>query len=827
MSEETKVENMFEAKDHTYRFYEILAECLERMAANKDYHGGLELIKFIRRFVPDVPVTDYRTVGKPESIIKFMELCGLSNGNDYKVEVSSLDPTSHVLSMFTSSTKTTMFLNTIAGLRVNGGPSTSDRLYCEFIKESGNRNFLNILVERSGYKSISVKRYIIDRTLEVYTALSKLDITKDGTPDDVKKIVEFARSQISGDKLFQTSVPFVPLAVAELFFKIIKNSNKNKELIKYPVMFELDADPGSFVAARPIEIESDVIPLVLPLSAPIKMLRKLSDKFDRYMAKDAYSFISASGNSGALVVVNSKMKFIRNTPEETLKSFNMLKSKYIVMNYINEIYKSIYESLNITFDAKSDIFVPASSDLIDKEHPNITVVSFTEKAIEKEKENGFVSSKEDPTFMLMASFVISPFMTSQPVDALFDKCYDKVSSVILADDKDKKDTKVNISELWFETIHGFKIPPTETALDLSSLERNIINASAEDPDNTAAEKVKIAVAAAIRTWIREVQINSCEEWIKNLKTTKTIKDADPNGLHSPNSYVTQVVTTVTGRTSKSIADYATDVKKGRCIMAPYVSSSNKFMYNIIEDRQLVTSYLNLAVCTDMQAHNVKTANGFTIALETNFDVNSIDAIRREAAGNPDLLRYIRSEIIDSLLSRILTKERSDNILGKIPEGGIIYRTLNRIKEHLYHTDFFIDLIDISIRSDLHERAVFMITLSPSIAFLIMADNYLDSNIDIIVSASNAYDPKLLTLPKEQWREKIAEALTEKSNVFDCNYREDGYDKFNCMCSGIISASFNIDDRFCGNYKPSSMFNLTECSNEFSRLSNRVCSVISD
>lgn len=827
MSEETKVENMFEAKDHTYRFYEILSECLEKMAENKDYHGGLELIKFIRRFVPDVPVTDYRTVGEPESIIKFMELCGLSNGNDYKVEVSSLDPTSHVLSMLTSSNKTTIFLNNIAGLRVNGGPSTADRLYCEFIKESGNRNFLNILVERPGFKSISVKKYIIDRTLEVYTTLSKLDITKDGTPDEVKKIVEFARSQISGDKLFQTSIPFVPLAVAELFFKIIKNSNKNKKLIKYPVMFELDADPSSFVAARPIEIESDLIPLVLPLSAPIKMLRKLSEKFDRYMAKDAYSFIRAPGNSGALVVVNSKMKFIRNTPEETLKSFNMLRSKYIVMNYINEIYKSIYESLNITFDARSDVFVPASSDLIEKEHPSTTVVSFTKKAIEKEKENGFVSSKEDPTFMLMASFVISPFMTSQPVDALFDKCYDQVSSVVLTDDIDKKDTKVNISELWFEAIHGFKVPPTETALDLSSLERNIINAYAKAPDDTPAEKVKVAVAKAIRTWIREVQINSYEECIKNLKITNTIKDADPNGLHSPNSYVTQIVTTVTGKTSKSIADYANDVKKGRCIMAPYVNSSNKFMYNIIEDRQFVTSYLNLAVCTDMQAHNVKTANGFTISLETNFDVNAIDDIRREAVGNPDLLRYIRSEIIDSLLSRILTKERSDNILGKIPEGGIIHRTLNKIKDQLDNDNFFIDLIDISIRSDLHGRAVVMITLSPSIAFLIMADNYLDSNIDSVVSVANTYDSKLLTLPKEQWREKIAESLIEKCNAFDCNYREHGYTKFNCMCSGIISASFNIDERFIGNYNPSSMFNLAECSKEFSRFNNRLCSVISD
>lgn len=821
MSEKTKAENMFEAKDPTSRFYEILSGCLEDMAEKKDYHGGLELIKFIRRFVPDVPVNEYRTVGKPESIIEFMELCGLNAGKDYKLEVSSLDPTSHVLSMVTSSAHTKTFLNHIAGFRVQEGPSVADRLYCELIKESGSRNFLNALGEGTCSKAVSVKKYIIDRTMEVYLALSKLDITKNGTPDEVKKIVEFAKSQISDGKLFQTSVPFVPLAAAELFVRVTDKTKNNSTFSCYPAMFELDDDPGSCIAARPIDIFSDKIPLITPMSAPVKILRKLSKRFDNYMSKDAESFMDAAGGNAAFVVVNSKVKFMRNTPEETLKAFNILRNRPKMMDYVARIYEKVYEGLHVTFDAKSDVFIPVSSKFIDKTTSSC-IDGITDKTVAIENENGFVSSDEDPMFLLMSGFVIAPFESSQPVNTLYSYCSDSVSSVAIVDNTDECDSKMNTAETWFESIHGFKMPPTGTDSDLASLEGNIVKSNADAPTSTPAEKVMVAVATAIRTWIKGVQLSSYSETLRDLKITKTVDKADPNGLHSPNKYVTQVVTTVTGKTSKSISGYVRDTENGRHLMAPYVANGTGFSYDNDEEKRFVSSYLAIAVSTDMQVHNVKNVDSFTMALETNFDVDSIDMVRRSCSGTVTLWNRIRSEIIASLFS----KEGADRLSGKIPEGGIINRTLDNIKDPDLNQDKIRDMIRISIRSDSNGRAVVMITMSPDIAFLAMAENCPEACLQDVINTANAYDSKLIMLPKDGWREKIAEKLITKSFVMGTSSRSCNNSKFDCMCKGIIETRLNIDSKFVGNYRTESMFNTGTCTKGFSCCYNGSSSAVS-
>lgn len=802
MSEEKKGSEMSVPSVGPEKTVETLGIYLGELADAGDLRGGLELIKFVRRFVPDRPTTDYRTVGFPASIVQFLGRCGMKEKEDFSVTASKLDPESHVISLLPTET-TLAVLNRIAGLRVASGPSVCDRLYCELIKDEG-RDFMKPLNVGPGAVQIqrTVTGDVLKRTLEIYKKVAGLEGKYLEDPNDAR-IVAFAKTQFRDGKLVPEAAPVVPLAVAELFWCVMTNDEIHTRL------FTQERSAEESVAARPVDVRSGNIPLVYPVSVPINVLRHCSDLFDGGIAKDALSFVGTSGGEdGIFVALNSELRFPAATAEKSADILAKICDELYLFSLISAVYEFCYPGLKAAFDAKSSVRTPCWSEgwaenayFGGPEMKKFLCEGEADRLANLEKRE---SCPDDPRLLLLCSIMLAPYTSLQPAKHLFRTCK-VVNSIRVEDDASRKSAEVaktlqtSIARRWFETVHGFKAPdfkPEECREKLT----NYLVSKITDADESGCGtdcKIKIEIAAAVRTYT-ETELGVSD--IVNI-----IDGADVNGLHSRCKFCTQVISTVTG-SNKSLESYVKSAEQGANTTAPTL-----VVGRLSEERDLTTKFIEFADSTDVQFRSPRGSEGFSVYVETNFkDVFHM----RDGWFMSGFSRNLGGSLINAITEG--TEDAQRRLKERLAPKSVGLEILTKI---IGRSSSYEKWVTVGYKLDGYGRVFLVFGIAPVMAFVLMALKASDDDVNGLVRMIEDVDSSIVRIASDNWVKAICEKLLKDSA---------GNSRFQCYGS-IISGFPEVKSltRALNLYPPNRMFNMSSVTEEYQQVLSPTSSDPSD
>lgn len=711
----------------------ILPSFLEELASAGSLRDALEVIKFVRRFVPDRPLTDYRTCGEPLAIREFLKRCGLAQGKDYEVKQSGLDPDSYVITLSTTD-GTKEVLNRIAGLRVEDGASVCDRLYCELIKDK-DRDFAKAMCGGSEVRSNApIAIDILEMTRGIYTVCASAN------KDKFKReagIIEWCAKQFKDCKLVPKAPAIAPLAVVEFHARLTGAMDTHD-------LFELPKVPEKSIAYRPIDVGSAKIPLGFCSGIPLPVLRSISSRFNAYAATDSATFAGSAGNSDSVYVrVDSRFDLCKDSPQLLLSACNFITDEIKLFKYVKSIYEKSYPGMTVSFDSNSCARTPVGygdnakrivSRLDDGVHSKTQVKFLTEEC---DKISGFEPTEDNPCASVFAGFVLAPYKSIQPPEILFHHKYGTpvISSAVLEDeDKDVKTSEVKskIAELWFETVHG-KAPEMFKDDEFKDRFPKFLKDLNNDPKSTS-ERIKAKCAEAVRAWF-ETNLGSCDE-----SCCTFVANEPEDGLHSPAHFCTQVISTVTSGT-KSLSSWIKDVEGGAKTVAP------NLVFGRSEEKDLMTGFIDLSATTNVQIKSPKKAENFMIVVETNF------TDRFNAGVLPSLLRVrLKNALIEALVSG--REKELDKVRAKLPPESTLTRIVGEMISGDNAGGKTDERISIGYKRDRFNRLSIVFSLEADAAMALILAAASADRIDKLLRFAIECDPGVVHLPKEGWRKEL-------------------------------------------------------------------------
>ena len=743
---------------------EALAEHMESLAEAKDLRGGLEVIKFLRMFIQDMPITEYRTVGWPESVEKFLTARGLAKDLDYVVLQSGLDSSSHVFK-FLVTERSKRFLCELAGLRSPRGPSLADMLYCELTKEkSEGRDFAGAMAKRGiGGTMKSVKVCVARCTANVFHTIANAAREDWFTAED-DAIVEFARTQIDGESLRPDAMPVVPIAVAEMYARLKGTLGKRKSV------FRLMPDIVKSAAARPISQKS-YAPAGALATTPFAMLEKCIHGMSTYMAKDVGSFLAGNYDNGALVSVSSLFRIPGDDADSEISSFELATDPRKALSLVETAYEACYgPDLCVSVDNRSNISVPAGAkglesndagsrirdsdgDPVDKSGfgTNLTALCKYIDGKADEEILGGKFSDEDPRMVLTACMFISPF---KPYHKVADSCISinssplGVSSVTVTDGAPASEADFDVAKAWFETVHGFLADPdTEDESVLTSK----CYTKVEGVPDTMASAMSAEFAAEIRMFIAKASKASTRvaEAVSGMKQYRKRESAAPGGIHDSSRWVTQVISFVPDY-EVTLGQFKEASESGKS-NAPHMrthTSENADMIDAFVDR----AYKSGAETTS-PASSPKT---FVVALETNVNYEMLCKVTSE---------YGEFRLFDALERAFFKTMSSCNGFSAFIERmrssaeGSSMRKAAKVIDFMrgaepppsYETGIMCGL-----RRDSSGRTVVMLSV-PTYVALGLIGAACGDKYDVWKYAAKV-DPSVITLSSGTWKKELGEIL---------------------------------------------------------------------
>lgn len=714
----------------------VLSAFLAELADAGSLRDALEVIKFVRRFVPDRPLTDYRTCGEPLAIREFLKRCGLAQGKDYEMKQSGLDPDSYVL-VFDTTDKTKEVLNRIAGLRVEGGPSVCDRLYCELIKDK-DRDFAQAMkVGSTGGSDASIAADILDMTEGIYTVCS---IADKGKFKREAEIIDWCKAQVKDGKLVPKAPAIAPLAVVEAYCKI-------GQFVETQDLFELPKVPEESVVSRPIDLVWAKIPLGFCSKLPLPILRTISKRFNAYVAADAATFAEAAGHAdSAYVRVDARFDLAKDEPQQTFETCRYALDSLKLFKYVRSLYEAAYRGMVVSFDSNSCARTPVGygenakrieQRRADGLHSGNQVEFLTEEC---DKLAGFEPTDENPCVSVFAGFVLAPYKSVQPPEQLFDDRFgpSSVSSVIIEDtEEDGKmaELKSELARLWFETVHG-KAPDKFKDEELKDKLPKFLKDLNNDP-KSVAEKVKAKCAATIRTWI-ETHVGSCDESFCTF-----VANEAPDGLHSPDSFCTQVISTVTSGT-KSLSSWTKDIEGGSKAVAP------NLVFGRPEEKELFTGFIDLSATTDVQVRSPKKAETFMVVVETNFTDRFSDGQFPCSLRDP-----LKNALVEALVSG--RESALDKAKRKLPSNALA-QVIGEMTAGYGASGKIGRKIQVGYKLDKHNRIAIIYTIEADAALSFILGASAEDRTETLLRLAVESDPGVIRLPKEGWRKELLTRL---------------------------------------------------------------------
>lgn len=639
---------------------------LGKLAEAGKLRDALELIKFLRRYIPCRTLTHYRTVDRPDAIVAYLKDCGLVERTpetvafDFTVEESTLDPTSFVIK-FALNDLIKRFLSELADLRVERGPSVCDRLYCELIKDSG-RDFAAAIKAGPPKRRENIPIWAVKRTTEVLSEIvTESALGADSQTEKERAIAKWAESLLKDGKLDPKAPPILPLAVAERYAILLgfpdytgEHPGPRDGIFAFPEGREAD------IAARPIRLEEDDIPLRAPAGIPVGLMRKLSQRFRDFTCADAYSFARCVGdyreNADAVYVAAScRLRVPDDNPGSLLKAYEFIRNDLMFWDYVNAIYATCYPEFRMTFDKGSRIsssFLWENANLYDLD-PDEAVLAkpkrdFTEAEIkddEADREAGFGEDVDDPGFMATCAFVLAPRECAQPTSEMFQYSSrsNPTSSIVLRDKSKEEPRQDRLARLWFRAVHGYEFPETKDK-DPYDIETEIASLDAAVGSRT---KTVLDHAARICREKSEKAYESHAEVKEGLayKTGACRED----GLHSNKNFCTQVMTFVTGG-KKSLTEYVRETEKGSVVIPP----------NLVVDRtddpvenEAFGKFAGLCGTTNVQVRPVKRVEHFNAVIETNILHYRIQGLYTPAIASNFIYSVVDREKLEKVKNRLM------------------------------------------------------------------------------------------------------------------------------------------------------------------------------
>lgn len=740
MSDKTNSSKMFEA-GMVNCFRDILAGVFTDMSAHGDMAGCLELVQFIRRFVKDMPVTDYRT-GAPCAIETLLSALSLVKGKDYGMETSDLDPSSSVLS-FMDTDKTKVVLGCFGGLRVKSGPSVADRLYCELCKED-NRSFKDAMkTSGSTAEGDLIKSDILSCSLKVYSTVAAADASK-LDPFDVKT-VEFCKKMVNGGKLSPYAPPVVPIAVAELY-ACLSGYLDDKTVRMFRINETDVAMDGAFAFNKNVFLpncEYSTIPL--PLAS-------CDEEYVKAVATDAGSFIQPTYTSNSCVYVTlcSPVRLPSLTPDATAIAAEVMSSRSRIASYVSSIYSSVYPNLFVQ-PRRMSLIRPVDEDTL-KDCSNDE--NLAKELVEKSNELMKSDTDAGPCLHVCGSMILSAFSCNLPRPFLGIDIEDTIPFSIVHSDKTKGDGKkggINIANLWFSTVHGHEIPEIKGDL-AEKIPEELVVANAKCESTSIPSAISIAVRTAFEDLSEAFSaISPIDEKLKYYGDGTQDNDT----LHSHSRFVTQVISTVYS-SSKSLPSFVSDFESGKNTSAPgFSESGNTVMASL--DGNVVSKFIDIADSTNLQFRPTKTAKGFVLYAETNFSFEAfVNATVRSSALRDTLIRRMNREI-----SRVLLLATGTSKEDHAAVVNLLKRTFSPTHS-LYTTATatlspdevrLLPLTSIKVMPDKYGRAVLAIRIDHSAAILAILLRNPDKRNEIIEFVKMA-SPWAIPIADTGWEETV-------------------------------------------------------------------------